>query len=340
MRILKTILYIILALVVLFLLVALFAPKEATVTRTVTIDAPPALVFDNVNSLQDMEHWSPWNEVDPDATGKHSGEEGAVGSEYYWSGNEELGEGTQTITAIEDGQSISTHLEFVRPWPGEADAKVEVDSNEDGSTDVTWHFISETPFPMNVSNLFVDLDGMLGPQYAKGLEMLKNRVEGQMKTMEIDGYTIQVMPINDRYYLGKKAVVSFDELEDFFKVTMMEVGAAYGKMGSLEEATSSAIYYEWDPENQKTELLAGLYTSDNKGEIQGLDATKVDAGQAAIIDYTGNYDKSEKAHYAMEKFFNLTGREYAGMAIEDYVVGPGTEEDSSKWRTKIIYPLK
>jgi len=340
MRILKTIIYIILALVAIFLLLALIAPKESTVTRTVTIDAPPSLVYDNVNSLQDMSNWSPWTEADPDAEGKYTGEEGAVGSEFYWNGNDEIGEGTQTITAIDEGKSIDCHLNFVRPWPGDADAGVVVNPNDNGGSDVTWNFSSTTPFPMNVSNLFMDIDDMLGPMYEKGLSKLKTLVDGKMNSMEIDGFKISMQPINDRYYLGKKAEISFTELGDYFNSTMSTVGAQLGKMGALEKATSSAIYYKWDQENSKTELLAGFFTPDNKGEVKGLDAAKIDAGQAVTIDYTGDYDQSEKAHYAIDKFLKMTGRKSLGMAVEDYLVGPGTEEDSSKWRTKIVYPVK
>ena len=59
MRALKIILFIILGLVGVFLVLGLVAPKEATISRSIVIDAPPELVFNTVNDLSTGDSWSP-----------------------------------------------------------------------------------------------------------------------------------------------------------------------------------------------------------------------------------------------------------------------------------------
>lgn len=339
MKILRTILYIILALVAIYLLLALIAPKESTVERSTTIDAPLSMVYEHVNSLEDMNTWSPWADKDPNQEEKYTGETGTVGSEYYWSGNDTVGEGTQTITAIEENKMVATKLNFVRPWPGEADANIQLEETDEG-TKVTWGFLSETPFPMNVGNLFINMDKMLGPDYETGMSNLKSLVEGKMKSMEIDGYTISVQDLAERHYVGVKDKIGFDAMDGFFQKSMSKVAGVMNKMGLMDNATSSAIYWTWDEETKQTELMSGMYTDKGNGDVLGLDSYKVDSGSAVVIEYAGDYEQSYAVHGAVEKFMKMTGYESTGICMEDYLVGAGVEEDASKWQTRVVYPIK
>ena len=67
MKIVKPLLIGLAALIVLLLVIALFLPSAAHVERSASIAAPPAAVFDVVNSLKRFNEWSPWFEIDPAA---------------------------------------------------------------------------------------------------------------------------------------------------------------------------------------------------------------------------------------------------------------------------------
>jgi len=47
-----------------------------------------------------------------------------------------------------------------------------------------------------------------------------------------------------------------------------------------------------------------------------------------------------QAHMAMEKYINENKLEALTPAVEEYVTDPGSEPDSTKWLTKIVYFVK
>ena len=79
---------IILLLAIAFVLIAgIFVTKKFHLEKDITINAPQEKVWGNVNSLQAMEKWSPWTDIDPAMKVSHEGQPGTVGSVYRWEGN-------------------------------------------------------------------------------------------------------------------------------------------------------------------------------------------------------------------------------------------------------------
>lgn len=66
-------------------------------------------------------------------------------------------------------------------------------------------------------------------------------------------------------------------------------------------------------------------------------AFKIGGGKALVIDYLGDYAKTAEAHLAMAEY--MTGNKLRNIppSIESYVTDPGTEPDTAKWLTKVIY---
>jgi effector-binding domain-containing protein len=77
-------------------------------------------------------------------------------------------------------------------------------------------------------------------------------------------------------------------------------------------------------------------------EVEGNDEIEgrlIGGGQALQIDYYGPYDGVGPAHYALEDYSNENGVNLEGFAMEVYVTDPMEEADTSKWLTRIIYPI-
>ncbi len=334
MKVLKILLYILLALVALFLILGLFAPKVASVERSVSIDAPRAQVWGAVNSLKSMDKWSPWIEQDPDVKQTYEGQDGAVGSKNTWE-SEIIGSGSQTITKIVPNERIETELEFTAPRQGMADAFVTV-GDDDKATKVTWGFSTESPYPWNAMNLFMNMDKMIGGEFEKGLGKLKKLVES-MPT-KYRGYEVKVEDMGEMHFVGKKATVSMDALADFFKDNL---GAAAQFAGDNMAGAPVGLYFTWDDENKQTECLAGVPCKKAVTNApKGMESYTMPAGKAAVIDYYGAYDGSMEAHMAMDDYLKATGQELGGAVMESYVTDPGEEPDPAKWLTKIYYPIK
>ncbi len=338
MRILKILGLLILGLIALVLIVGLIMPKDYEVSRDIVIEAPASFVFKHVSSLKAANEWAPWGDKDPDQVVTYEGEDGAVGSTQHWSGNDEVGEGIQTITAVEENRRVDSHLKFILPWESESEAYITLDSVETG-TKVTWGFKGTTPFPMNAMGLFVSMDKMMGGEFEKGMNRLKEMVDANALAPTYDGYTIQTVDMEARTYLAHRETVSWKDMGAFFAKQMP---AIYGKAmsaGATVAGAPSGLYFEWDEVNEQADMATAIPIA-APVTVKGASVVELPAGKAKVIDYLGAYEGSGAAHEAMAAYLHEFGIEGSAPVIEEYVTDPGEEPDTSKWLTRIIYPVK
>lgn len=175
MKIVKKLLIIVLIVIAIPFIVALFVPKEYHVERKITINRPAATVFEYIKHIKNQDYYSVWNRKDPNMKKDYSGTDGTVGFKYHWDGNDDVGEGIQEITNINDNERVDMDLHFKRPWEGEAQAWMATEDATSGSTDVTWGIKGESSYPMNVMNMF--MDSMMGKDLQEGLEQMKSNLE-------------------------------------------------------------------------------------------------------------------------------------------------------------------
>jgi hypothetical protein len=172
-------LYILAAIVVLVLVLALVAPKSYDVFRTVDIDKPKQRVFEYLRFLKNQDEWSPWAKKDPNMVKKFTGTDGEVGCVSYWKGNKEVGEGEQEITKIIPEKRVDSELRFLKPWKSTSESYLFVDDGVRGKTKVTWGLSGKNKFPMSVMTLFMSMDKMVGKDFEEGLATLKTRLENE-----------------------------------------------------------------------------------------------------------------------------------------------------------------
>lgn len=174
MRTLRMIILIALALAVLVVGVGAFLPKDFRVERSIEIDAPPEVVFDQVSSFRNWDAWSPWIARDPSIKNTFSGSESGVGATVTWT-SEKSGSGTQTITLSDRPTRIETALDFGEM--GRPDAYWTFEPSGDGVR-VTWGLSGETSGVMG-GYLAKMMDGWIGADYESGLRRLKKVSEAQ-----------------------------------------------------------------------------------------------------------------------------------------------------------------
>ncbi|WP_223671278.1 SRPBCC family protein [Kangiella shandongensis] len=177
MKILKSLLLIIAAIAIVLIVVGLFLPQKAHVERSITVDAPRDAVFQQVNTFKDYNSWSPWYQRDPNAKYEFTGPESGVGAKMAWeSDNSQVGNGSQEIVESDYPSHVKTKLLFGEdPNPGYAVFTLEeIDVQK---TKLTWSF--DADFGYNIMGRYfgVFMDDMLGPDYEKGLQSLKQKIE-------------------------------------------------------------------------------------------------------------------------------------------------------------------
>lgn len=151
-------------------------PDDFHVERSIVIDAPPAVIFEQVNNLENSQKWSPWVEMDPDAVYEFEGPVAGEGATLHWSGDKS-GVGTMTITESRPQELVRFRLDFKKPMEDTSTAAF-VLQQENGQTKVTWSMDGEAAFIHKVMSVFMNCEAMIGEQFEKGLTSLKGVVEG------------------------------------------------------------------------------------------------------------------------------------------------------------------
>lgn len=168
--------YILGGIVALIVLLALVAPKNYHVSRSIKINRPKAEVFEYLKSVKNQDNWSPWKSKDPDMKQEFIGEDGTVGFISKWEGNKQVGTGEQEIKNIVEGDRIETELRFFKPWKSQSDAYIKT-TDSDGGTEVTWGFSGVNKVPINIMMLFFNMDKAVGKDFEEGLSKLKSIME-------------------------------------------------------------------------------------------------------------------------------------------------------------------
>jgi len=162
--------------VAIFVIVVALQPSTYRVSRSLSIKAPPEVVFPHVNELKQWAAWNPWEKLDPDMKLTYQGPEAGVGASYSWVGNSDVGEGKMTITGCTTNESIQLKLEFFKPMAGVSDTLFTFKPQGD-ETEVTWTMTGRNNFVGKLFCLFMNMDTMIGGEFEKGLAALRTIVE-------------------------------------------------------------------------------------------------------------------------------------------------------------------
>jgi hypothetical protein len=159
-------------------LVVVIATRPATfhVERSIVIGAPPENAFARVNDFHAWAAWSPWEALDPGMQRTFAGAPSGAGAVYAWAGNKDVGKGRMTIEHSVEPSRIAIKLEFLEPWAATNAATFTCVPVTDG-TKVTWAMDGRNNFVAKAFHLVMDMDGMVGGYFERGLSALKTIAE-------------------------------------------------------------------------------------------------------------------------------------------------------------------
>ncbi|MEP7267204.1 MAG: GyrI-like domain-containing protein [Saprospiraceae bacterium] len=335
MKALKYIGILLLTLIAIFLILGIVAPKKAHMERSINIAKAPAVVQDIVSRFSEESNWSPWVELDPNMTVSTEGVDGTVGSKYFWAGNRDAGKGNQTNTKVEPGL-VERKVIFEKPMAGEAVVTMKLNA-ENGGTKATWIFDSESPYPMNAIGLFMPVDKFLGPQYEKGLSKLKAYAESK-KLTSYRGYEVKEVDAPLRTYLGIRTTLSIQDIPKFLEASFGKISAAIAEAKIEMDGMPAGLYYTYDEKSGITDMAAVIPVK-GKPTLAGISTIQLPAGKEVSTDHLGSYEKIGEAHFAIDDYCKAKGLKQGSPAIEQYSNDPMMEKDTSKWITRVIYPI-
>ena len=164
------------AVIAIFLAVAAMQPADFRISRSATIAAPSSALFEQINDLHKFQDWNPWAKIDPNAKMTYAGPPFGVGSAYSWSGNDEVGEGTMTITESRPGELVRARMDFNKPMQATNIAEFTF-KPEGGKTLMTWSMSGSNGLVAKAFGLLVNCYKLVGSEFEKGLAKLKSITE-------------------------------------------------------------------------------------------------------------------------------------------------------------------
>ena len=162
--------------IVVVLILAAMKPAVFQVVRSETINAPPETVFGHINDFHKWSEWSPWESYDPDMNKTYGGPDSGVGTTYAWNGNKKVGEGRMEIVESTPPSKVSIKLDFIKPFKSQNTTDFILEPAGDG-TKLTWDMRGPNQFMGRVMQVFMDMDGMVGKDFERGLGNLKGVAE-------------------------------------------------------------------------------------------------------------------------------------------------------------------
>lgn len=338
MKVLKVIGIIIAVLVVAVVVLGLIAPKDYTVKRSITINAPQNVVYDNIRLFENFNKWEPWGKYDEGKTKVTlEGTDGTVGAKRSWEGPK-TGSGSMTIAKLEENKSVTWDLAFLKPFESHSNVQVVVTPAEGGQQQVDWNMNGKMPFPFNAMGLFMNMDKTMGKDFEDGLKGLKSVSEAGGGT-GTTAYKIDEIDWTEKNYLSHREVVKVADLPTFFGKHFPVIYGSITK-ANAQPGIPVGVYYDFDMAKGIADVAAAVPTDKVPFPIKSAEYKdlKLPAGKAYKIDYYGPYEKMEPAYDAMtvylkEKF----NREKPDLVVEEYVGDPVTEKDPSKLLTVIYF---
>jgi len=151
-------------------------PDSFRVERSTAINAPPEKIFPYIERLTRWAEWSPYEGRDPAMKRAHSGAASGKGAVYEWDGNDQVGKGRMEIVDSTPPHKVVIKLDFLKPFEGHNTAELTVQP-KGGQTIVTWAMYGPSTFMTKLVGTFMDMDEMIGRDFAAGLAKLKTIVE-------------------------------------------------------------------------------------------------------------------------------------------------------------------
>lgn len=339
MKALRILLYILLVFVAILFILSLTGAKSYEVKRSTVVQATPAEVWPYVNTLEKMQSWSPWRRMDSTIVATYSGEPGKVGSGFAWE-SKQMGKGQQTILAVDPNKRVDMDLKIISPM-GEMNSLTYVEfADTTGGTKVTWGISGKNGFLSRVMANFMSFDALMGKDFENGLMYLKEEMAKSPMGANAQPGISQISYAGGKY-LAVRNTIMMSEMQGFFEKNFGITMGALVAAGVKPTTAPTGLYFVWDEAAGKADMAAGVGFAGDLAKIpDGASVIEIPAGKAVQMNYYGGYSGLGNAHGEIDAYLKSNNLMQGEPVIEEYVTDPGMSPDSTKWLTRIIYPVK
>ncbi len=334
MKILKKIVIVIIALVAILCIVSFFLPGTMHVERSVSINAPAKVIFDQVNIIKNWENWSSWQRSDSTMQITYNGTPAGTGAEYTWT-SEHMGTGKLTVTDSKENELVNTRLEFGSNGGANAGYRFEKDGD---AIKVTSSFDADkTSNPLH-KLMGVVMKGYVEKMFDKSLNDMKKIAESMPPPPKAPEVKVEATTIEDINYLAVRDTANMTNIGPKIGAGLGMVGQVMKKQGLKMAGAPFVIYYTQPPADFIMDIAAKV---DKPGKASGnVKPGVIKAGNAVVAHYFGDYMQMHSGYEVLKKWIADNNKKITGNPWEVYITDPGMEKDTAKWQTDIYFPVE
>lgn len=303
--------------------VGLMLPDTAHVERSITIESPPATVYVALNGFGQFDRWSPWAQLDPEADYRVEGAPMGVGARMSWhSENPAVGGGSQRIVESVPNRRIVIELTF-DGFDSENRSAFELAPVEHG-TRLTWSY--DTRFDGNLLNRYFGLllDGMIGPDYEKGLVELKRLIEQELPATDFSGLAVDIREVSSRPMIYRSAAAEADQIPATLAQCFGELSRFVEQHALQIAGEPFAITRQYDDESGFWRFDAAYALDQRPGEEQdGIKIGTTYEGWVLVAEHDGEWATLPRVYERLAAYRDVAGLDDNGDSWEEYVAPPG-----------------
>jgi effector-binding domain-containing protein/ribosome-associated toxin RatA of RatAB toxin-antitoxin module len=320
-------------------------PNTMHFERSTLIAAPPCTVYAQIDNFRNFNKWSPWQQYDPQMQNTIEGPPIGVGARQTWSGNAQVGTGTQEIVEVQRCRMLKSRLAFGGFEDNRYLASFAL-APAGEATEVTWSLDGEFGGGLHeqvLSRYFARFAGdMVARDYETGLANLRALVEklpkGDFATLVVE--QVNVEPVAVAAVNGRSSTESAEIGRAYAEAFARIMG--FMKANDLAEAGPPiAITRKWDEPHQVFEFDAAIPVNRSDvapaaGEVRMMQTY---GGKVLKVTHTGPYEGLANTYAMLKSHVAAYGYEKAADEWEQYVSDPG-QTPAEALMTVIYYPVK
>jgi len=281
------------------------------------------IVFQQIISPANWEHFDPWLESDPTIESTFSGPASGVGAKRSWT-SLKSGTGSLTVVEVKEYELIRNKLLFIEPWQSEADDIWTFESTENG-TKVTW--VNEGSLGRNPLQRYYGLlfDKMFGKMFEKGLANLKAFCEGSRKQKGVDNSEnvdiIDVIKVDEKLIKGQPSISirmqgAASNASAIHETIYQQLFVYIKEVETEVDGDVFSIFHSWN--DSIADIEAGIPI--NK-EVPGNGKIKYGlspSGKFVSLIHLGNYDDFHRTHDTFRRWMEKNKVTPSGPAVHIY----------------------
>jgi effector-binding domain-containing protein len=155
-------------------------------------------------------------------------------------------------------------------------------------------------------------------------------------------YKVELAILETQTIVSIASEVAPAEIAKRFQEALPMLHSAAERQGAEVLGPPLTRFFKYEPTGVIFEsaipVAAGFTLEDANGI--GLKLNELPSGKAARTVHVGPYSGLPAAYAALESWIQSNGYEFAGAPWEVYLAGPQHENDFSKWRTEIYWPVR